>query len=77
MVTTVAPTIPVDAPSNMPTRVTEIAKPPGLAPNAWVMVLSRSSATFERSNITPRKTNKGTATSTSLDMTAKMRCGKA
>ncbi len=61
MVTTVAPTMPVLAASNMPTSTTEIARPPLKLPNNRDMVVSNSSAIFERSSMTPIKTNSGTA----------------
>ena len=44
-------------------------RPPGSAPNAMPMVSSSSSATRERSSITPMKTKSGTAISTSLVIT--------
>ena len=53
MVTTVAPTMPVDAASRAPTTHTEIPSPPRRVPNSIPMVSSSSSATFERSSITP------------------------
>ena len=77
MVTTVAPTIPVEAASSIPTRVTDMPSPPGSRPKHCPMVFSRSSATFERSSITPMKTNNGTATRISLLMTPKNRDGIA
>jgi hypothetical protein len=69
MVTTVAPTMPVEAASRVPTTITETPRPPRMAPNSWPMVSSRAPAMFERSSMTPMKMNRGTATSTSLDMT--------
>ena len=77
MVTTVAPTMPVDAASNMPTMETEMPRPPRRVPNNRPMFSNSSSATLERSNITPMKTKSGTAMSTSLVMVPKMRCGMA
>ena len=68
MVTTVAPTMPVEAANRPPTRQTEIPSPPPKLPQSWAMVSSRSSAIFERSSTTPIKTNSGTAIRVSLDM---------
>ena len=69
MVTTVAPTMPVLAASNMPTTVTEMPSPPRSGPNNSAMVSSRFSATRERSSITPMKTNSGTAIRVALVIT--------
>ncbi len=69
MVTTVAPTMPVEAASNAPTIMTENPRPPRSRPNNNPMVPSNCSANFERSNITPMKMNNGTATNTSFNMT--------
>ena len=69
MVTTVAPTMPVEAASRAPTTETEMPSPPRSVPNSWPMASSSSSATLERSSITPMKTNSGTAISTSLVIT--------
>ena len=66
MVTTVAPTMPVEAASSAPTTDTEMPRPPRRLPNSRPMVSSNSSATLERSSITPMKTNSGTAISNSL-----------
>jgi hypothetical protein len=71
MVTTVAPTMPVDAASSMPTIVTESPSPPRRLPNSMPMVSSSCSDSFERSSITPMKTNSGTATRTSFTITPK------
>ena len=71
MVTTVAPTIPVEAARRAPTRMTEMPRPPRSGPNSWPMVSSSASASRDRSSITPMKTKSGTATSTSLVMTPK------
>ena len=68
MVTTVAPTTPVDAASSAPTITTEMPSPPGRWPKTLLMVVSSCSAMPERSSITPMKMNSGTATSTSLVM---------
>jgi hypothetical protein len=67
-VTTVAPTTPVDAASSAPTAMTEKARPPRRVPKTCPMVVSSSSAMFERSSTVPMKMNNGTATSTSLVM---------
>ena len=78
MVTTVAPTIPVDAASSAPTAITEIPRPPRSPPKSRPMASSNSSATFERSSITPMKTKSGTAIRTSFHIALpKMRCGMA
>ena len=71
MVTTVAPTIPVEAASSMPTKITESPMPPRSRPNIRPMVCSNSSASLERSSMTPMKTKSGTATSSSLTITPK------
>ena len=46
IVTTVAPTIPVDAAKNAPTTTTETAKPPGKWPNTLAIVVNNSPAIF-------------------------------
>ena len=51
-----------------PTRITDSPSPPRNEPNSRPIVISNCSAIFECSSITPMKTNKGTATSTSLLM---------
>ena len=68
MVTTVAPTTPVDAASSAPTSTTEMPSPPRRLPKSFPMVSSSFSAMPERSRMTPMKTKSGTATSTSLVM---------
>ena len=75
MVTTVAPTIPVLAASNMPISVTEIPSPPRRLPRRALIVSSKSSAMRARSSVTPMKTNKGTATSISLVIIPNRRLG--
>jgi hypothetical protein len=75
MVTTVAPTIPVVAPSSAPTMTTDTATPPRSRPNTRAMVSSRSSARPDRSSTTPMKTNKGTAIRVTLPITPQMRRG--
>ena len=64
--TTVAPTIPVDAAINAPTRRTDIPSPPLKFPNKLPMECSRSPAILDFSSITPINTNKGTAMSGSF-----------
>ena len=68
MVTTVAPTMPVEAASIMPTRVTEMPSPPRSEPNSRAMASSRVSATLDFSSSTPISTNKGTASRVVLVM---------
>ena len=68
MVTTVAPTTPVEAASRAPTSTTEIPSPPRRLPKSLPMVVSNASAMPVRSSITPMKMKSGTATSTSLVM---------
>ena len=63
--TTVAPRMPVVAASSAPTTTTEMPRPPGTGPNSWAMVMSRSSAIFERSSMMPMKMNSGIAISVS------------
>jgi len=58
--------MPVDAASRAPTITTEYPSPPRSEPNSSPMVVSSASAIFERSSITPMKTNSGTATSVSF-----------
>ena len=73
MVTTVAPTMPVDAASRAPTMVTDMARPPRSRPNRRPISSSRASAIFDRSSMTPMNTNSGIAIRTSLVRMAKMR----
>ena len=77
IVTTVAPTIPVLAASNIPTIVTEIPNPPFIEPKSIDMVSRSPSAILDFSNITPIKTNRGTAINTSLFMMPNKRLGIA
>ncbi len=70
MVTTVAPTIPVDAARNAPTTTTATASPPGNGPNTRAIVVSRSLAIFERSSTMPIITNISTASSVSIEAPA-------
>ena len=76
IVTTVAPTIPVLAASNIPTSVTAIPSPPRSDPKSALSVSSKSSAIRARSRVTPMKTNSGTATSVSLPIMPKTRFGR-
>ncbi len=68
MVTTVAPTTPVEAASSAPTITTEMPSPPRMLPKSRPIVMRSFSAIPDRSSITPMKMNKGTATSTSFVM---------
>jgi len=61
IVTTVAPTIPVDAANKAPTIDTDIPKPPLIFWKTLSIFSKSSSATFDFSNIVPIKTNSGTA----------------
>ena len=70
IVTTVAPTIPVEAAKKAPTITIDTAKPPGSGPNTRAMVVKRSSAIFERSSTMPIITNINTARSVSMDWPA-------
>ena len=63
---TVAPTIPVVAASNAPTKITEIPSPPGIGPNSCPIVTKRSSAIFDFCNIIPIKMNNGIAIKVSV-----------
>ena len=74
-VTTVAPTMPVDAPMSTPTRMIESPMPPRRPPAAWPITSSSSSARRERSSITPMNTNSGIAIRIWLSTTPKMRIG--
>ena len=58
---TVAPTIPVVAASNAPTKITDMPNPPGIGPKSWPIVTNKSSAILERCNIIPIKMNNGIA----------------
>ena len=75
MVVTVAPTMPVDAASSVPTTTTEIASPPGSRPSTSPIVSSKSSASRERSSVAPMKTNRVTAMSVKLVMMPQTRSG--
>ncbi len=76
IVTTVAPTIPVLAASNIPTSVTEMPRPPRKVPNRPLRVSSSSSAMRALSRVTPINTNKGTATRVSLFIMPKTLFGR-
>ena len=67
MVTTVAPTIPVEAAKKAPTTTTDTARPPGKGPKTLAIVVSKSFAIFDLSNVIPIKTNIKTARRTSMD----------
>ena len=73
IVTTVAPTMPVDAAKNAPTTTTETAKPPGKGPKTLAIVVSRSFAILDLSKVMPIKTNIKTASRTSIDWPARTR----
>ena len=73
MVTTVAPTMPVDAARKAPTTTTDTARPPGSGPNTRAMVVRRSLAIRERSSVMPMSTNIATASSVSIDWPARTR----
>ena len=77
MVTTVAPTMPVEAARSAPTTITETASPPRSPPKSRAISSSSSSAIRERSRITPMRTNMGMAISTSLVMMPKTRWATA
>ena len=73
---TVAPTMPVLAASKAPTKITERPSPP-LKPEKKSDILSRSSsATFDFSNNTPIKINKGTAIKVEFVITPKILFGR-
>ena len=76
MVTTVAPTMPVEAARRAPTTVTARASPAGARRSRRPMASSSSSATRERWSITPMNTNSGTASSTSRVIRPNRRCGR-
>ena len=73
IVTTVAPTMPVDAAKNAPTTTTDTARPPGSGPKTRAIVVSRSLAILERSSVIPIRTNISTASSVSIDCPASTR----
>ena len=68
MVTTAAPTMPVEAASSAPTINTEIPRPPRSRPNSRPIESSSSSATRDFSSMIPMKTKSGTASSVSFHM---------
>ena len=72
IVTTVAPTIPVDAASIIPTSTTPIPKPPLIDPNNSPIDCNNSPAIFVFSSIIPIKINKGTATKASFVIVPKI-----
>ena len=63
IVTTDAPTTPVEAAKRAPTATTEMASPPRKEPKSIPIVSKSSSASPDFSSITPINTKKGTATS--------------
>ncbi len=73
MVTTVAPTMPVEAARKAPTITTDTASPPGSGPKTRAMVVSRSLAIRDRSSVIPISTNISTASSVSIDWPARTR----
>ena len=66
MVTTVAPTIPVEAASSAPTNVTAIPMPPRRRRSKPEMLMIRSSAIRDRCRTEPMKMNSGMAIRISL-----------
>ena len=75
MVTTVAPTMPVEAAINMPTNTTVIASPPRKRCSRLDSAPSRPSAILVFSSTTPMKTNRGTAIRVWLVTMPKSRSG--
>lgn len=75
MVTTVAPTMPVEAPRRAPTTTTEMASPPRTLRKRACMVSRSSRASPDRSRANPMKMNSGTAMSMVLVMKPHMRRG--
>ena len=76
MVTTVAPTIPVEAASNMPTITTPIPSPPLVDPKSSPIDCNSPAAILVFSSIIPIKINKGTATKGSLIIVPNILWGK-
>ena len=70
IVTTVAPTIPVEAARKAPTTTTDTARPPGRPPKTRAMDVSRSFAIFDFSSVIPIRTNIRMARSVSIDWPA-------
>ena len=64
MVTTVAPTMPVDAANKVPTRMTAKANPPCIFPKRIATVSNKLSASPLFSNIIPINTKRGTDNNT-------------
>jgi len=73
MVTTVAPTMPVEAARKAPTTTIDTARPPGSGPKMRAMLVSRSSAMRDRSSVMPMSTNIATASRVSIDCPASTR----
>ena len=67
IVTTVAPTIPVEAARNAPTTTIDTARPPGSGPKTRAIVVSKSLAILDRSSVMPIRTNISTASRVSID----------
>merc|ERR1711991_318879 len=76
IVTTVAPTIPVDAAIKTPTNKTEYTRPPRIFPQSLDMFSRSELAIPDFSNITPIKINRGTAIKVSLVIIPKTLFGK-
>ena len=68
IVTTVAPTMPVEAARSAPTMTTEMPKPPRSVPNNDPIASSNCSAMRDFSSITPMNTKSGTATRMALSI---------
>ena len=66
IVTTVAPTMPVEAANKAPTIITVNPNPPLKFPNKFATVSNNSSAILDFSKIKPIKINNGTATKSSF-----------
>ena len=77
MAVTLAPTTPVAAASNAPTKTTPTASPPLNRPNRSPMVSSSCSASFDFSSTVPIKMKNGTARSVKFDIVPKVRSGSA
>ena len=72
IVTTVAPTIPVDAANKAPTIITVKPNPPLNFPNKFAIVSNNSCAILDFSKIKPININNGTATNNSLVIVPKI-----
>ena len=58
--------MPVVAANKAPTKITEIPSPPGIGPNNCPILINKSSAILDFSNMIPMKMNNGIAMSVSL-----------